>query len=127
MRKDHLLFILLLAISSSTLADKPQKTDGMPPGQAKKSGAPPGLAKKGGLPPGLAKKFGPAVPASAYIALDPVRDDRAWFLIDGRWVLKQRFDSGVRVEVRAAMALPPVPPPVPLPALDIAFRVVLFQ
>jgi hypothetical protein len=127
MQKAYLLFILLLAFSGTAFADKPQNTDGVPPGQAKKSGVPPGLAKKGGVPPGLAKKFGPAVPARAYIALDPVRDDRAWFLIDGRWVLKQKFDSGVRIEVRAAMALPPVPPPVPLPALDIAFRVVLFQ
>jgi len=91
-------------------------------------GAPPGLAKKGGVPPGLAKYFGSTVPEKAYVAIDPRYDDRAWFLIDGQWVLKQGFDSTLRVEVRSLMTLPPVPePPVPLPSLNIAFRVVLFQ
>lgn len=127
MRHAYLLLPLLLAFAGTAFADKPQTTDGVPPGLAKKGGVPPGLAKKGGMPPGLAKKFGAKVPTQAYVAFDPVRDDRAWFLIDGRWVLKQKFDSAVRVEVRSVMALPPVPPPVPLPALDIAFRVVLFQ
>lgn len=95
---------------------------------ASKGGVPPGLAKKGGIPPGLAKKFGPTVPARAYVAFDPRYDDRAWFLIDGRWVLKQGFDSDLRVEVRSLMTLPPVPePPVPLPSVEVAFRVVLFQ
>ena len=95
---------------------------------AETSAVPPGLAKKGGVPPGLAKMFGPTVPAKAYVAIDPRYDDRAWFLIDGRWVLKQGFDPDLRVEVRSLMTLPPVPqPPVPLPSLEIAFRVVLFQ
>ena len=66
-------------------------------------GVPPGHAKHGGLPPGLAKKFGPSIPERCYIAVDPRYDDRAWFLIDGRWVLHQGFDSDVRVEVRQVM------------------------
>jgi hypothetical protein len=127
MRYVPLIIALLIVNPTGVLADKPPKNDGTPPGQAKKGGSPPGLAKKGGLPPGLAKKFGPTPPERAYIAFDPAHDDRAWFLIEGRWVLKQRFDSNLRVEVRSAMAFPSVPPPVPLPSLDIAFRVVLFQ
>jgi hypothetical protein len=126
MRYEPLILIPFLICSVSAFADKPVG-DGTPPGLVKKGGVPPGLAKKGGLPPGLAKKFGPAPPARAYVAFDPAHDDRAWFLIDGRWILKQRFDSNLRVEVRSAMALPPVPPPVPLPSLNIAFRVVLFE
>ena len=94
-----------------------------------KPGRPPGHAKKhGGLPPGLAKKFGPTVPARCYIAVDPRYDDRAWFLIDGRWVLRQGFAPDVRVEVRQVMALPalPSPPPVPLPKVQVGLHVVLF-
>jgi hypothetical protein len=127
MRYSSLILVLFLVNPVSAFADKPSKNDGTPPGLAKKGGVPPGLAKKGGLPPGLAKKFGPAPPARAYVAFDPAHDDRAWFLIDGRWVLKQKFDSNLRVEVRGAMALDPVPPPVPLPSLNIDFRVVLFE
>ena len=127
MRYGLLILVLFLVNPGSALADKPPKNDGAPPGLVKKGGVPPGLAKKGGLPPGLAKKFGPAPPARAYIAFDPARDDRAWFLIDGRWILKQQFDSNLRVEVRSAMAFDPVPPPVPLPSLNITFRVVLFE
>ena len=82
------------------------------------SGVPPGLAKKGGLPPGLAKRLGRPVPARLYVAFDPRRDDRAWFLIDDRWVLFRGFDPGLRLEVRNALSLPHVPlpplrPPVP--------------
>lgn len=127
MRYGLLILVLFLLNPGSVFADKPPKGDGVPPGQVKKGGVPPGLAKKGGLPPGLAKKFGSATPTSAYVAFDPAHDDRAWFLIDGRWILKQQFDLNVRVEVRSAMALEPVPPPVPLPSLNIAFRVVLFE
>jgi hypothetical protein len=127
MRYGPLILVLFLTNPGSAFADKPPKNDGAPPGLVKKGGMPPGLAKKDRLPPGLAKKFGPAPPARAYVAFDPARDDRAWFLIDGRWILKQQFDSNLRVEVRSAMILPPVPPPVPLPSLDIAFRVVLFE
>ena len=96
---------------------------------AKPGGGPPGLAKKGGLPPGLAKRFGPTVPTRAYVAVDPRYDDRAWFLIDGRWVLQQGFDPDLRVEVRSLMTLPPIPgpPPVPLPHVEVALRVVLFD
>jgi hypothetical protein len=127
MRHGSLILALFLVNPVNSFADKPPKTDGGPPGQVKKGGVPPGLAKKGGLPPGLAKKFGAAPPALAYVAFDPRYDDRAWFLIDGKWMLRQHFDSGLRVEVRSAMTLPPVPPPVPLPSLDVAFRVVLFE
>jgi hypothetical protein len=96
---------------------------------AKHSGGPPGLAKKGGLPPGLAKQFGPTLPGVAYVAVDPRYDDRAWFLINGGWVLRQGFDSALRVEVRSLMALPPIPapPPVPLPSVAVSFHVVAFQ
>ena len=127
MRYGPLILALFLVSPGSAFADKPPNNDGTPPGLAKKGGVPPGLAKKGGLPPGLAKKFGTVTPARAYIAFDPAHDDRAWFLIDGHWILKQKFDSTVRVEVRGAMTLEPVPPPVPLPSLNIAFRVVLFE
>jgi hypothetical protein len=127
MRYGPLILVLLLVSPGAVFADKPPKNDGTPPGLAKKGGVLPGLAKKGGLPPGLAKKFGSAPPARAYVALDPAHDDRAWFLIDGRWILKQHFDSNLRVELRGAMALDPIPPPVVLPPLNIAFRVVLFE
>ncbi len=128
--------VVLLASPAVSLADPPAdkgvppglaKKGGVPPGLAKKGGVPPGLAKKGGLPPGLAKKFGAHVPETAYVAFDPRHVDRAWFLIDGRWVLRTRFDAGVRAEVRDALLLPPVPPPVPLPDVRIDFRVVVFQ
>jgi len=127
MRYGPLIIVLFLVNPVSAFADKPPKNDNAPPGLVKKGGVPPGLAKKGGLPPGLAKKFGPTPPARAYIALDPAHDDRAWFLIEGRWILRQQFDSNLRIEVRSAMALPPVPPPVPLPTLSADFRVVLFE
>ena len=123
-RRTVLIALLVAATPSAALADKPA---GGPPGLAAKGGVPPGLAKKGGLPPGLAKKFGPAPPSRAYIAFDPGRDDRAWFLIDGRWVLKQGFDAALRVEVHGAIALPAVPPPVPLPRGGVALHVVLFE
>ena len=122
-----LIIALLLVHPVGALADKPPKNGSTPPGLAKKGGLPPGLAKHGGLPPGLAKKFGPTPPTRAYIAFDPAHDDRGWLLIDDRWVLKERFDSNLRGEVHSAMALPSVPPPVPLPSLNIAFRVVLFE
>ncbi len=85
-------------------------------------------ASHGGLPPGLAKKFGPSIPSRCYVAVDPRYDDRAWFLIDGRWVLRQGFAPDVRLEVRQVMALPalPSPPPVPLPHVQVGLHVVLF-
>ena len=112
----YLVAMLALALigPAPALADKPDKV-------------PPGHAKKGGLPPGLAKKSGAPPPARVYVALDPVRDDRAWFLVDGRWVLRQGFDSAVRIEVRDARLLPAVPPPVVLPSLNVALRVVVFE
>ena len=122
----YLVAMLALALigPAPALADKPDK---VPPGHAKKGTVPPGLAKKGGLPPGLAKKYGAPPPARVYVALDPVRDDRAWFLVDGRWVLRQGFDPAVRIEVRDARLLPAVPPPVVLPSLNVALRVVVFE
>jgi len=127
MRYGLLILAMLLMLPTTGLADKPARNDGVTPGQVKKGGVPPGLAKKGGLPPGLARKFGPAPPARAYVAFDPRYDDRAWFLIDSRWVLRQDFDPGLRIEVRGAMALPSIAPPVPLPAVGVALRVVLFD
>jgi hypothetical protein len=111
------MLVLVLLVCGTAAAGAPAK-----------GGVPPGLAKTGGVPPGLAKQFGPTVPAKAYVAIDPRYDDRAWFLIDGRWVLKQGFDSALRVEVRSLMTLPPIPdPPVPPPSLNVSFHVVLFQ
>ena len=72
-----------------------------------------------GTPPGLAKKFGVAVPVHAYIAIDPQRDDRAWFLVHDRWVLHENFTPELRTEVRSLRALAPLPgpPPIPLPRM----------
>ncbi len=90
-------------------------------------GGPPGLARSGRLPPGLAKKFGRRAPERAYVAFDPRYDDRAWFLIDGRWVLQRNFDPGLRSEVHVARGYESVPPPVPLPRVGVSLNVVLFQ
>lgn len=98
-----------------------------PPGQARKNGVPPGLAKKGGLPPGLAKKFGRKLPPQPYIAFDPGRDDRAWFLIEGRWVLKTGLSGTLKIEVQESLKLPIAPPPVPLPKVGVDLHVVLFD
>ena len=97
-------------------------------GPARKDGTPPGLAKKGGLPPGLAKKLGPTRPEKVYVAFDRRHDDRAWFLIEGDWILKSGFDPSIRSEVRASFSLPPLPapPPVPLPRVGADLHVVLF-
>jgi hypothetical protein len=115
-----------LGAAAAVQADKPKEKP-TPPGLAKKGGTPPGLARKGGLPPGLAKKFGSQVPKKAYIAVDPHRDDRAWFLIDGRWVLKEGFEGTLRLEVAKVRSHPPAPPPVPLPVVDVDLHVVLFE
>ncbi len=88
---------------------------------------PPGLAKKGGLPPGLAKKFGARVPERPYIAIDPLHRDRAYFLIDGQWVLRRGFTTSLRAEIDDALHLPMAPPPVPLPHIGVDLHVVLFQ
>ena len=124
MRQLSTVLIAALVVSGAALAKPPANK----PDKAHETGTPPGLAKKGGVPPGLAKKFGTTVPATAYIAFDPRHDDRAWFLIDGRWVLRQGFDAGVRVEVRQVIGLPalPSPPPVPLPKLQVGLHIVLF-
>lgn len=123
------MLVATLILGGIALAPAPANAEGGAVLAAAKEGLPPGLAKKGGLPPGLAKRFGPTVPAKAYVAIDPRYDDRAWFLIDGRWVLQQGFDEGLRVETRSLMALPAIakPPPVPLPSAGVAFHVVLFD
>jgi hypothetical protein len=139
MRYSMAVLAMVLFCGGIAVADKPTKDKqvppgladkgGVPPGLAKKGGVPPGLAKKGGLPPGLAKKFGPTVPDQTYIALDPRHTDRAWFLIGDRWVLRQHFDSSLRLEVSQLLALPPLPapPPVPPPSLSIHFHVLMFD
>jgi hypothetical protein len=97
-------------------------------GPERKRGTPPGLAKKGALPPGLAKKLGPAPREKVYVAFDRRHDDRAWFLIEGEWILKSGFEPSVRSEVRASLTLPPfpAPPPVPLPRIGAELHVALF-
>jgi hypothetical protein len=120
------LAVLLFSFPVLSFGDPPGGK-GTPPGLAKKGGVPPGLAKKGGLPPGLAKKFGAHRPEKAYVAFDPLHQDRAWFLINGRWVMKKRFNASLRAEVRDALQLPPVPPPLPLPSVRVELRVVLFE
>jgi hypothetical protein len=129
MRSVVSVLVVSLAVGAGAMASAPANAGHTVAVQAKQEGVPPGLAKKGGVPPGLAKRFGPSLPAKAYIAVDPRYDDRAWFLIDGRWVLQEGFDADVRLEVRSLAALPPAPqpPPVPLPKLALGFRVVLFD
>mgnify|MGYP001312315220 CR=1 FL=1 len=132
---------LVIAVALSALPLAAPALDAKPPkerpaksassksgGLARKDGAPPGLAKKGGLPPGLAKKLGPRAPEKVYVAFDRRYDDRAWFLIEGEWILKSGFESSVRSEVRASLSLPPLPapPPVPLPRIGAELHVVLF-
>jgi hypothetical protein len=123
------MLIAALVCCGFTLASLPAYAGHGTAPAAKAGGTPPGLAKKGGVPPGLAKKFGPSVPARAYVAVDPRYDDRAWFLIDGRWVMQQGFAQDVRLEVRSLMTLPPIPgpPPVPLPKVEVGLHIVLFE
>ena len=119
---------LVLAVAVSGVAYANPKAEKPAHDSAAQTGTPPGLAKKGGVPPGLAKQFGTTVPQHVYIAVDPRHDDRAWFLIDDRWVLRRDFTPDVRTEVRHLMTLPalPSPPPIPLPTLDAPLHVVLF-
>lgn len=120
------LFIVLSLSSPGLMLEKPDKQR-IPPGHARKGdGLPPGLAKKGGLPPGLAKKFGRRPPEKPYVAFDPRHDDRAWFLVDGRWVLRTGLTGSLRLEIKDSLRLPPAPPPVPLPKVGIELHVVLF-
>ena len=133
------VLLAAVALSALTIAapvadakppkEKPAKSaSSKPDGPARKDGTPPGLAKKGGLPPGLAKKLGPARAEQVYVAFDRRHEDRAWFLIEGEWILKTGFEPSVRAEVTAALALPPLPapPPVPLPRIGADLHVVLF-
>lgn len=85
-----------------------------------------------GLPPGLAKKLGPTRPTRLYVALDPRWDDRAWFLLNERWVLRSLPEASLRREVRALLDFgplpaPPLPPPIPLPRLGVELRLWLFD
>ena len=127
-----LRFLLIAAVAAApALADKPNKPGkgghGKPPHARKHQGVPPGLVKKGGLPPGLAKKFGQRRPERPYIAFGPRYDDRAWFLIDGRWELREGLTGALRMEIRDSLRLPVAPPPVPLPKVGVDLRVVLFN
>lgn len=118
--------MLWIALFSTALLLSPP--GGTPPGLAKKGGIPPGHAKKaGGLPPGLAKKFGRRVPARPYVALDPRHSDRAWFLIEGRWQLREGLTGSIQLEIRDALRLPAAPPPIPLPRVGVDLHVVLFD
>ena len=71
--------------------------------------------------PGLAKKLGPTPSARVFIALDPRRDDLAWFLIDDRWVLRSLPEASVRREIRDLLRSP-LPPSFSLGAADPAAR-----
>ncbi len=122
------------ALAAPVLEAKPPKEKGAKSagartgGPARKNGTPPGLAKKGGLPPGLAKKLGATPPEKVYVAFDRRYDDRAWFLVGDEWILKSGFEPSVRAEVKASLALPPLPapPPIPLPRIGAELHVVLF-
>jgi hypothetical protein len=81
----------------------------------------------GRMPPGLAKKFGRVAPARPYIAVDPRYRDRAWFLIDGRWQLRQGLNLGIQAEIQDVLRMPLAPPPVPLPKVGVDLHVVLFN
>ena len=125
MKKTIVFLMCAVLLALPAIAGGPKK--GTPPGHAKKDGVPPGLAKKGGLPPGLAKKFGAKPPVIAFIAIDPKFHDRAWFLIDNKWMLKTDFDAPLKLEIRDALKLPPVPPPIPLPKLPDPLHVISFK
>ncbi|MCE1229275.1 MAG: hypothetical protein LWX11_07300 [Firmicutes bacterium] len=119
--------ILELFVSTCLFAGPPPHAQAHGRGGAKAEGVPPGLAKKpGGLPPGLAKKFGRRLPERPYVALDPNRMDRAWFLIGGQWQLKTGLSLQVQAEIRDALRLPLAPPPIPLPKVGIDLHVVAF-
>ena len=81
-----------------------------------------------GLPPGLAKRLVFAQSAPRYVVFDPRYDDRAWYLVDNRWVLLRGFDTNVRREVHQLLVSPyvPLPPPIPLPVPHVSLRVYLF-
>jgi len=117
---------LVLGVAGVALAQKP-KDKPVPPGQSQKEGAPPGLAKKATLPPGLAKGFGGEVPAEAWIAFHPTRDDGAWFLIDFEWTLVTGFSPSTRAEVKEARKLPSRTPPIPPPNVGVTLHVVRFE
>lgn len=133
MRYSIIAVLSMLLVSSPVIAGGPKK--GTPPGQAKKgvspspakNGVPPGLAKKGGIPPGLAKKFGTRVPLVAYIAIDPRRSDRAWFLIGDKWTHKTGFDALLQREVRDLLNRPRVTSPTPLPRTRDPLFVISFR
>ena len=117
MRKSFLLLLLAL-VAASPLAAKDH-------GKHKHHAKQVVVVSPAGLPPGLAKRFGRPVPQRVYVAFDPRNEDRAWFLIDNRWVEYRDFDAPLRVEVHNSLRMPPVPlPPVPPPIRHL--HVVLF-
>lgn len=120
------MFPILLVTTILSLPQGHGHDHGVPPGLAKKGGVPPGQAKKDSLPPGLAKKFG-RVPERPYVAVDPRYQDRAYFLIDGRWELRKGFDVSLQAEIRDTLRLPTAPPPIPLPKVGVDLHVVLFN
>jgi len=127
-----LLFLALGAFAGgSTVAGQGNGHPGKktPPGLAKKGHVPPGLAKKRGcLPPGLAKKAGARSRCNLYMAVDPRHDDRAWFLIEGRWILRE-LDDLARGDLKAQLALhveSPPRPDTPLPNVSVDLRLMWF-
>lgn len=120
------LLSILLATTVLTPGQGPGHDKGVPPGLAKKGGLPPGQAKKGSLPPGLAKRYG-RIPERPYMAVDPRYQDRAYFLIDGRWELHKGLTVAAQGELRDVLRMPMSPPPVPLPRVGVDLHVVLFN
>lgn len=122
--------LLVLAVTLVPLVEAEAQGKGtVPPGLAKKGGVPPEQAKRGCLPPGLAKKLGPNPSCRVYVVVDPAREDRAWFLVEGDWVLATDLAPDARMELRAALKLdfPPPPPPVPFPRAGAELRLMLFS
>src|SRR4029079_1837307 len=85
---------------------KPAVARQAPPGHG---GVPPGLTKKGGMPPGLAKRFGRPLTQRVYVAFDPRREDRAWFLLDDRRAEQTGFDASLRLAGRDSLLIPATP------------------
>jgi hypothetical protein len=128
MRSSRAVLVALLAIGLAppSFAQEPPGQP-VPPGVPGQETAPPGAEKKGGLPPGLAARFGESVPEKAWIAFQPDRDDGAWFLIEGEWMLMAGFSAALRAEVREARRRPASVPPVPPPKVGVKLHVVLFE
>ena len=134
-----------LCLSLHVSADEKPKKD--PPSLAGKASAPPssnsksstaparsvpsvgtpGLARKTKLPPGLAKKFGNKRQNVSWVAIDPMKPDQAWLLIDNKWILEKGFDFKVKNEVKASLSLPVARPQVAPPNVGAKLHVVKFN